>query len=65
MVTEIKKLLLYEKLSQKEIADRLGLKPQGLVKLLNKKNFSFDDAYKVLSVMGYNLIVGFQEREDQ
>ena len=52
---ELKKLMLENK-----ITDKLNIKPQGLTKLLNKKNFSFEDAQKILSAMGYNLIVDFQ-----
>ena len=58
---EIKKLLLDESTSQRVLADRLGIKPQGLTKLLNKKNFSFDDALKILSALGYDLVIGFEK----
>ena len=61
MLTEIKKLLLAEHVTQRDLADRLDLKPQGLTKLLNKKNFSFEDAQRILSALGYNLIVGFEK----
>lgn len=37
IMIEIKKLMLDNKISQREIADKLGIKPQGLIKLLNKK----------------------------
>ena len=60
IVIEIKKLMLETKMSQREIADKMNIKPQGLTKLLNKKNFSFEDAEKILSVMGYNLIIDFE-----
>ena len=60
IVIEIKKLLLETKMSQREIADKMNIKPQGLTKLLNKKNFGFEDAEKILSVMGYNLIIDFE-----
>lgn len=60
IVIEIKKLMLETKMSQREIADKMNIKPQGLTKLLNKKNFGFEDAEKILSVMGYNLIIGFE-----
>lgn len=61
VLIEIKKLMLEKKVTQREIADKLGIKPQGLTKLLNKKNFGFEDAKKVLSAMGYNLLIEFQE----
>lgn len=63
IVIEIKKLMLESKISQREIADKMNIKPQGLTKILNKKNFGFEDAEKILSVMGYNLVVDFEPRE--
>ena len=60
IVIEIKKLMLETKMSQREIADKMNIKPQELTKLLNKKNFGFEDAEKILSVMGYNLIIDFE-----
>lgn len=60
IVIEIKKLMLETKMSQREIADKMNIKPQGLTKLLNKKNFGFEDAEKILSIMGYNLIIDFE-----
>lgn len=60
IVIEIKKLMLENKISQREIADIMNIKPQGLTKILNKKNFGFEDAEKILSAMGYDLVVDFQ-----
>ena len=64
IVIEIKKLMLENKISQREIADKMNIKPQGLTKILNKKNFGFEDAERILSAMGYNLIVDFQSNLD-
>ncbi len=61
LLIELKKLMLETKITQREIATKLNIKPQGLTKLLNKKNFSFEDAQKILAVMGYDLIVDFKE----
>lgn len=61
ILIEIKKLMLETKTTQREIADQLGIKPQGLTKLLNKKNFGFEDAKKVLATMGFDLIVDFKK----
>lgn len=63
IVIEIKKLMLENKISQREIADKMNIKPQGLTKILSKKNFGFEDAEKILSAMGYNLVVDFMERD--
>ena len=57
IVIEIKKLMLEKQISQREIAEKLGIKPQGLTKLLTKKNFGFEDAEKILSAIGYKLIL--------
>lgn len=61
LLIELKKLMLETQITQREIATKLNIKPQGLTKLLNKKNFSFEDAQKILAVMGYDLIVDFKE----
>lgn len=37
------------------IAKKLGITRQGIDKLLEKKNFSIDDANKILSVLGYEV----------
>lgn len=65
MLIEIKKLLLDEHVTQRDLANRLEMKPQGLTKLLNKKNFSFEDAQRILSALGYNLIVGFEKHSNE
>lgn len=62
MLTEIKKLLLDEHITQRDLAGRLGIKPQGLTKLLNKKNFSFDDAQRILAALGYDLTIDFAKQ---
>ena len=51
--------MLDAKITQREIAERMGIKPQGLTKLLAKKNFSFEDAAKILAAMGYELVIDF------
>lgn len=61
ILIEIKKLMLEKKITQREIADKLGIKPQGLTKLLNKKNFGFEDAKKILSAMNFDLLIDFEE----
>ena len=65
ILIEIKKLMLDAKITQREIAEKLGIKPQGLTKLLNKKNFSFEDAKKILGAMGYDLIIDFKEHSGE
>lgn len=61
IVTEIKKLMLEINVSQRTIAERMEITPQGLTKLLNKKNFGFEDANKILKAMGYTLVIDFEK----
>ena len=63
IVIELKKLMLEKNLTQRQIAQTLGITPQGLTKLLNKKNFGFEDARKILNAMGCELIADFKERQ--
>lgn len=60
IIIEMKKLMLEKKMTQRQIANILGLTPQGLVKLLNKKNFGFEDAKRILNAIGCELVMDFQ-----
>lgn len=61
IVIEIKKLMLENRTSQREISEKLNITPQGLTKLLNKKNFGFEDAQKIIGTMGYELYLDFRK----
>ena len=63
IIIEIKKLMLENNVSQREIAEKLNITPQGLTKLLNKKNFGFEDASKILNAMGHVLILQFDKQQ--
>lgn len=64
LVIELKKLMIDCKISQKEVADKLGIKPQGLTKILNKKNLSFEDIQKIVNTLGYDLTFNFNKKQD-
>ena len=49
--------MLEKQISQREIAEQLNIKPQGLTKLLNKKNFGFEDAQKFFPQWGMTLLL--------
>ena len=61
VIIEIKKLMLTQHITQRELAARLGLSPQALNKLLNKKNFCFEDAERIANALGYQLAFEFPE----
>ena len=65
LVIELKKLMLDNEISQKEISDKLGIKQQGLTKLLNKKNFGFEKKKKILEAMGYEMEIKFIKKESR
>ena len=53
--------MLENNITQKNIADKLGITPQSLTSLFNKKNFGFEDAKKILNAMGFELVLSFDE----
>lgn len=63
LIIELKKLMLEEKISQQDIADKLGITRQGVQSIINKKNFTFKDAQKILDLMNYSLEINFQKNE--
>ena len=62
LVTELKKLLLDTRYSQRDIAKQMGISPQALQNLLNKKQLSFADLKKVLDCINCDLLVDFSVR---
>ena len=63
LIIELKKLMLEEKISQQEIADKLQITRQGVQSIINKKNFSFRDAQKLLDLMNYSLEIGVRKND--
>ena len=63
LVNELKKLMSEEKITQQDIADRLGITRQSVHGLLTKKNFSFQDAQKILSLMNHSLEISFRKNK--
>ncbi len=62
LVTELKKLLLDTKCSQRDIAKQMGISPQALQNLLNKKQLSFSDMKRVLDCVNCDLLIDFSVR---
>lgn len=63
LIRELKKLLSEEKVTQRQIADQLGITPQSVHGLLTKKNFGFQDAQKILSLMNHTLEINFRKND--
>lgn len=63
LIIELKKLMLEEKITQKDLADQLGITRQSLRGKLMKKNFSFQDAQKILELMNHSLEINFRKND--
>lgn len=62
LVIEVKKIMLEKGISQKALADKLGIMPQSLVKVWEKKNFSFEDLKKICDALGVDFDITFQSK---
>jgi transcriptional regulator with XRE-family HTH domain len=65
LIIEFKKILLDKQISQREVAQRLGITPQALTKIINKQNFSFDDMEKLLHAVEYDMDIRFTPADSQ
>ena len=63
LIIELKKLMLEEKITQQDIADKLGITRQSVRGILMKKNFSFQDAQKILALMNHSLEINFRKND--
>lgn len=63
LIIELKKLMLEERITQKDLADQLGITRQSLRGKLMKKNFSFQDAQKILELMNHSLEINFRKND--
>lgn len=64
LIDEYKKLLIDKKISQREVAQLLGVTPQNLNKSFNKKNLSFNDIAKLLNAIDSELHFEFKDKQD-
>ena len=54
---EIKKILIDCNVTNKEVAERMGITPQTYQHLINKKQFSFSDMKRIANAAGFRLII--------
>ena len=60
---EIKKIIIENDCTQKEIAEKLEMLPQTYNTLINKKNFSFADMQRILNTLDCDLYIDFRKRD--
>lgn len=61
---EIKKNIIDNNYTQKEIAEKMGMIPQTYNTLINKKNFSFNDLKRICDAMNCDLYIDIREKEE-
>ena len=56
---ELKKLVIDSGLTQKEVAEKMEVKPQQYTNIVNKENLAFRDVKRIAAVCGYELQIDF------
>lgn len=56
---EVKKMIIDSGMSQKEVAEKMGCKPQQYTNIVNKENFAFRDVKRITNAAGYKLMIDF------
>lgn len=56
---EVKKMVIDSGMSQKEVAEKMGCKPQQYTNIVGKENFAFRDVKRIANAAGYRLMVEF------
>ena len=60
--SEIQRFFKESKIKQKDISANLEVSPQRITNILNKKFFRFDEISKILSAVGYSLVISFEPK---
>ena len=56
---ELKKLVIDSGLTQKEVAEKMEVKPQQFTNIVNKENLAFRDVKRIAAACGYELHIDF------
>ena len=56
---ELKKLVIDSGLTQKEVAEKMEIKPQQYTNIVNKENLAFRDVKRIAIACGYELQIDF------
>ena len=56
---ELKKLIIDSGLTQKEVAEKMEVKPQQYTNIVNKENLAFRDVKRIAMACGYELYIDF------
>ena len=61
---ELKKLVIDSGLTQKEVAERMGVKPQQYINIVKKENLAFRDVKRIMDAIGCKLQIDFVKIDD-
>ena len=56
---ELKKLVIDSGMTQKEVAEKMEVKPQQYNNIVNKENLAFRDVKRIVNACGYELHIDF------
>ena len=56
---ELKKLVIDSGKTQKEVAEKMEVKPQQYTNIVNKENLAFRDVKRIAAACGYELRIDF------
>ena len=56
---ELKKLVIDSGLTQREVSEKMGVKPQQYTNIVNKGNLAFRDVKRIAIACGYELYIEF------
>ena len=56
---ELKKLVIDSGMTQKEVAEKMEVKPQQFTNIVNKENLAFRDVKRIAIACGYELHIDF------
>lgn len=56
---ELKKLVIDSGLTQREVSEKMGVKPQQYTNIVNKENLAFRDVKRIAMACGYELQIEF------
>ena len=60
---ELKKLVIDSGFTQKEVAEKMEVKPQQFTNIVNKENLAFRDVKRIATACGYELHIDFVPAE--
>lgn len=65
LLIELRKVMLDAGIMQKDIAERLNVKPTSITKRLHKQNITFEDMKMILDGMDYEMEIKFKPKSNE